>query len=172
MANSPGPDWLTVSQVAEAMDTSTETVRRLIKAGKLPAARAGALPRSPWLINVPAWERQKRRDEIRARHLQRMAGVVVGYSDGGGPADEAFVEDVERKHGPDTAESVKRVMDRGGLFDRLEREMAADPSVQEQLERLNEVDREEAEAQELARRTRRAERIRKRAEEILEDDDE
>lgn len=172
MANSPGSEWLTVSQVAETLGTSTETVRRMIKAGKLPASRASALPRAPWLINGPAWEQQKRDDEIRARTRERMAGVVVGRSDEGGPADEAFIAEVGRLHGPDTAMNLRQVMDRHHLFDYLEREMREDPAVRQRLETLDDDERIEAAAQELARRVREHERIQRRAQEILDEEDE
>jgi|SRR5829696_4156495 len=54
----------------------------------------------------------------------------------------------------------------------FEREMYADPSVRQHLERLDDEERFQAEARELARRIRRAERLRERALEILDEEDE
>jgi excisionase family DNA binding protein len=166
-------EWLTVSEVAAMLGTSTETIRRMIKAGELPASRASNAKRAAWLINAAAFERQRTADAERAAVRQRLGGVVVGRG-------EEFTERLGKAYpgvtvgspqGPSLADHARAIAARHDLFDRVEREMAADPSIRQQLEQLEEEERFEAEAQELARRVRRAERLRDRALEILEEDD-
>src|SRR3954470_16940603 len=130
MPNSPGSEWLTVSEVAETLGTSTETVRRMIKAGKLPASRASTLPRAPWLINRPAWEQQKLHDAEVARVRERMAGVVVARVDepSAGPTvvgrGEEFFEELGRAYpgvtvgrpdGPTLADHARATAERHSL---------------------------------------------------------
>jgi hypothetical protein len=73
--------------------------------------------------------------------------------------------------GPSLAEHARATIARHELFERIAREMAADPSVRQQLERLDDEERFEEEARELARRIRREERLRDRALEILDDEE-
>jgi hypothetical protein len=165
--------WLTVGDVAAILGTSTETVRRKIKAGELPASRASDAPHASWLIDAAEWERQREADIERAAIRQRLSGAVTGYGD-------EFFEKLKERYpdvtvgspdGPTLAEHARATIARHDLFERVERDMYADPGVRQQLERLDDAERFEEEARELARRVRRAERLRERALEILEDED-
>ena len=174
MEHSPDSQWLTVADVAAILGTSTETIRRMIKAGELPASRASNAPRAAWLIHAAEFERQREADAERAAIRQRLGGVVTGRGD-------EFVEKLEQQYpdltvgnpeGPTLAEHARATSARHDLFERLESEMAADPGLRQRLENLDEEQRFEEEARELAHRIRRAERLRDRAIEILEEEDE
>jgi predicted DNA-binding transcriptional regulator AlpA len=170
MEAKPEKMWLTVAETAERLGVSEPAVRRMIKAYKLPASRATSAKRSPWMINAPALERQIEIDE----HKKRMqeSGIVVGYGD--------FADNLEKRY-PDTrvdlpdqptlAEHARMTAARQELFNRVEREMYADPGVRQQLERLDDEDRFEKEARELASRVQRADRLRQRAQQILDEED-
>jgi excisionase family DNA binding protein len=160
--------WLTVRETAERLGQSEATIRRMIRAHELPASRQGRGSRAPWMVNAAALERRRQIEAHRKR--MRESGVVVGYSDEGGPADEAFPAEIDLRHGADTAANVRAVMDRRRLFERVEREMYADSGVRHRLERLDEAQRFEEEARELAARIRRVERLRDRALEILDEE--
>jgi excisionase family DNA binding protein len=164
---------LTIAETAARLGQSEATVRRRIAARELPAVRVGGgTHRTRMRVLADELERQLQVDAELAATRKRLAGVVRGRSDEGGPVDEAFRADVERLHGKPTAEGLKTVMDRNDLFNRVEREMADDPGLRQQLERLDdEAERFEHEARELARRIRWAEGLRKRAEEILEEEE-
>jgi excisionase family DNA binding protein len=174
MAESPDRKWLTIAEVAEIYGVSTETVRRKIKAGELPASRASDSPRAAWLIDEAEFERQREADAELAAVRQRLGGVVTGRGD-------EFIEKLKERYpdvrvgspdGPTLAEHARATIARHDLFERIESEMAADPSVWQRLEDLDDAERFEEEARELARRIRRAEALRDRALEILEDEDE
>jgi hypothetical protein len=174
MPNPLDSKWLTVADVAEMLGTSTETIRRMIKAGELPASRASNAPRAAWLIDAVEFQRQREADAERAAIRQRLGGVVTGRGD-------EFVENLEQAYpgvtvgspeGPTLAEHVRATIARHDLFDRIERDMYADPAIRERFETLDDAERFEEEARELARRIRRAERLRDRAIEILEEEDE
>jgi excisionase family DNA binding protein len=183
MSDDQKKEWLTVRETAERLNLSEESVRRMIRTFQLPASRASGGARAPWVINAAALERQLEVDAHRRRVHE--AGIVVGrVQEAGGNAvvgrGDDFAEELEQRYpdvrvgspdGPTLAEYARATAARHELFDRIEREMAADPSVRQQLERLDEAERFEAEAQELARRVRRAERLRDRALEILDEDD-
>jgi hypothetical protein len=171
MADREHNEWLTVRETAKRLNTSEEMVRRKIRAFELPASRLTDAARAPWMIDARALEQQLQADAQLAEHRESMAGVVVGRSDEGGPLDEAFRAEVERLHGKPVAAGLKQVMDRSDLFARVERDMYADPSLRMRFEQLDEEQRFEEEARELARRVRRAERLRDRALEILEEED-
>ena len=171
---SPSPDltkkWLTVRETAEILGTSEEMVRRKIRAYELPASRLNYAPRSPWMINAAALQR---RLEIDA-HGKRVydIGIVVGHS-----IDE-FAEKLEQRHpdvrvgspdGPTLAEHARATAARHELFTQIEREEGAE--IRKRFEQLDEEQRFEEEAREYARRIRRAERLRDRALEILDEDD-
>jgi hypothetical protein len=162
--------WLTVRETAARLNTSEEMVRRKIRASELPASRLTDAARAPWMINAATLERQL---EVEA-HRKRVqeAGIVVGRGDEGGPHDQALIGEVAAIHGSDTAEALHKVMNRHNLFDRIERDMYADPAIRERFETLDDDERFEEEARELARRIRRAERLRDRALEILGEEDE
>lgn len=154
-------DWLTVRETAERLGRSEETVRRMIRACKLPASRSGEGPRAAWLINASALERQL---EVQATEQRvRDRGIVTGYGD--------FIEQVEARYGAPLADTLREVRERHELLERLATELHADPDVAERFEQLDDEERIERAAQELARRVRREERIRERAREILEEDD-
>jgi excisionase family DNA binding protein len=173
MAHDPSK-WLTVAEVAAVLGVSTETVRGKIKAGELPASRASNAPRAAWLIDAAEFERQREAEAERAAVRQRLGGVVSSYG------DDEFIEKlkarypdatVDSPHGPTLAEDLRARIDRRDLFERVEADMYADPGLRQQLEQLDDAERFEEEARELARRIRRAEKLRDRAIEILEEDD-
>jgi hypothetical protein len=173
MAHDPNK-WLTVAEVAEILGTSTETVRRKIKALELPASRASDAPRAPWLIDAPEFERQRKADAERAAARRRLKGVVTAYG------DDEFIEKLKQQYpdhrvsspdGPTLAEHAQATIARHNLFERIERDMYADPEIRERLKALDEEQRFEEEARELARRIRRAEKLRDRACEILDEED-
>jgi hypothetical protein len=174
MANPPGSEWLTVSQVAEVLGTSTETVRRMIKAGELPASRASEAKRAPWLIHGPTWEHQREADIERAAIRQRLAGVVTGYGEDFARKVEAEYPDarVGSPGGPTLAEHTRAYLARQELFGQIQRDMRADPALRQRFEQLDENERFEAEARELARRVRRERQLWDRALEILDENDE
>jgi excisionase family DNA binding protein len=173
MAHEP-TRWLTVADVAEILGTSTQTVRRMIKAGELPASRASAAPRASWLIDAAEFERQREADAERAAIRQRLGGVVSSYG------DDEFIEKLRARYpdvtvggpdGPGLAQDLRARIDRRDLLERVERDMYADPAIRQQLEQLDDNERFEQEARELARRIRRAEKLRDRAIEILSEED-
>src|SRR5205814_6937132 len=91
MAHDPHK-WLTIADVAAVLGTSTETVRRMIKAGELPASRASAAPRAAWLIDAAEFERQREADAERAAIRQRLGGVVTAFG------DDEFVEKLKQRY--------------------------------------------------------------------------
>jgi hypothetical protein len=168
MEMAPELKWLTVAEVAAILDVTPETVRQKIKAGEFPAVRrASNAPHAAFLIDAAEWERQRARDVELAAARKRLGGrgVVTGYD-----AAEV-VEQVREIHGPETADSLRATINRHELFERLQAEMADDPEFQRRLEELDEDERIEHAAQELAARARIADRVRKRAQEILDEDD-
>jgi hypothetical protein len=169
----PEKPWLTVAETAERLGCSEPAVRRMIQSHKLPASRATTAKRAPWMINAVALERQLDAEAQRAAVRERLAGAVVGYGDFADKLEEAYPDTkVGSPEWPTLAEHARATIARHELFERVEREMYADPGVRQQLERLDEEERVEAEARELAQRIRRAERIRERALEILNEEDE
>ena len=169
----PSSEWLTVSEVAEIEGVSTETVRRGIKAYKYPASRASDAPRAPWLINAAAYERRRKADAERAATRERLAGMGGGF----GPEGRKAAVDAAAAHNEWTDEQrdaedarLKQRDKHEALLAHAEREMYADPAVRQRLEQLDADERIEAEARELAARIRRAERIRERALDILENE--
>lgn len=159
----PTKDWLTVSEVAEIEGVSTETIRRGIKAFKYPASRASAAPGAPWLINAAAYER-RRESEARKRRL-RERRVVTAY------ADDEFDANVESVHGATGLEQVRQMRQRHEDLREAQRAVSNDPDLRRAFEQLDEDERIERAAQEIANRVRRDERIRQRAAQILEADD-
>src|SRR5215217_6995963 len=93
--------WLSVRETAKRLGTTEEMVRRKIRAFELPAQRLTDAPRAPWMIKADELERRLEMEE-RKRRFHEL-GIVTGYSDQGGPADQAFVAEVGRRHGPETA---------------------------------------------------------------------
>ena len=116
------------------------------------------------MIHAPTLERRLEVERVQQRIRDR--GIVTGHSDEGDPVDQAFVAEIGRRHGPETAAAVGEAMNRNNLIERGEQEMYADPGVRQQLERLDDERRFDEEARELARRVRCAERLRERALEI------
>ncbi|MEQ9093550.1 MAG: helix-turn-helix domain-containing protein [Miltoncostaeaceae bacterium] len=86
--------WLTVRQTARRLGETEEAVRRMIRAGDLPAQKATSSARAPWVVDALALEDQIAEDEQLAKRRARMAGVVVGYG-------EDFHRQVAEAH-PDT----------------------------------------------------------------------
>jgi Helix-turn-helix domain len=182
--------WLTVRETAARLNRSEEMVRRMIRAGELPASRLSAAAKAPWMIDADELERQLKVHAERTAVRMRLdrAGVTVGRSvdsppQGGGVVigrGEDFYAEIERAYpgvkvggpeGPPLADYLRQRDSRAELFDRIEREMYADPAVRQRFEKLDEEARFEEEARELARRIRRAERLRERALEILDEDE-
>src|SRR5215210_1841467 len=102
--------WLTVSEVAEILSTSTETVRRKIAAGELLASRASAAPRAAYLIDAAAFESQRESERQRAAVRQRLAGVVTTR----GEISEALAREhpdvrVGSAEGPTLAEYTRKL---------------------------------------------------------------
>jgi hypothetical protein len=168
----PEQKWLTVGEVAAILGVTTETVRNKIKRGELPASRASNAPHAAFLIDAAEFERQRAVDVELAAVRQRLAGVVTGRG-------EEFIQQLEQQYpgvtvgapdGPTLAEHVRATINRHELFERIQSEMAADPGVQSRLRELDEAERFEAEAQEIARRIRRDEELLKRAREILDEE--
>jgi hypothetical protein len=164
--------YLTVGEVAEILDVSTQTVRNMIAAHELPAQRASSAKKAAWMIDAEEFERQRAADVERAAIRQRLVGVVTG-------SGEEFVEKLAQRYpdvtvgspdGPSLAEYVRTRSAELDLFERLQSEMRADPDVQSRLRELDEADRIEAEAQELARLYRRDRAVHDRFREIIEED--
>jgi Helix-turn-helix domain len=173
MAHPPARKWLTVAEVAAMLGTSTETIRRRITVGELPASRASTAPHAAWLIDAAEFERQREADAERAAIRRRLGGVVVGRGDefAKKPAQHCPDARVGSPEGPTLADHTRAMIARHETFERLQRDMAADPGLREQFEALDEANRFEAEARELARRVRRSERLRDRVWEILDEED-
>ena len=162
-------NWITVPEAAERLGTSEEMVRRYIRQGRLFAKRSGRGVHSPWLVDAHQVAADAVSGEIKTR-LAR-AGVVTGR--GGTPeADAAFREDVRKVHGDDTADAAGVAMDRVAL---IEQAAAAVESQRAELwpqfHELDEAEQIELAAREIADRVLRAERIRQRVREIVEDDE-
>jgi hypothetical protein len=167
------PKWLTVGQVAQILGVSTETVRNKIKRGELPATtRASNARRAAWLIDAAEFERQRAADVELAAVRQRLGGVVTSYG-------EQFFENVEQQHpgvtvdipgAPTLAEHLRGRSAEHDLFERLQAEMATNIGFRQSLDELDEADRIEAEAQELARLYRRDRAVHDRFREILDEE--
>ena len=143
---------------------SKEWVRRQIKAGRLHSERAGGTTTAPYMLHEGDVDRLAEREA----HKRRTRGMIVGFGD--------FAENVEASEAtPETKAAILAVHDKHELFDRVERDMYEGPdapALRQKFEGLDEEARFEAEARELAARVRRVERLRERALEILEDEDE
>jgi excisionase family DNA binding protein len=181
--------YLTVKEAAERLRQNEQTVRRRLREGSLPGVRVGEGARAAWRIPAAALEEMLDAEKDRLRremfgdaHADTVAATrrrTAGMGGGYGPAGADAAADAAAAAYGLTDEQRLALRERGRdrlarieLFERVEREMAADPSVRQQLERLDEEERVEAEARELAQRIRRAERIRERALEILNEEDE
>jgi excisionase family DNA binding protein len=157
---------LTVPEAAARLRQNEQTVRRRLREGSLPGVRVSEGARSAWRIPALALEHML---EVDAHHKrmqrQREAGQVVGRG-------EEFLEQLEASpNSPEVKQAVREIHDRRNLFDRVERDMYADPAIRQRFESLDEEARFEEEARELARRIHRAERLRDRALEILDEED-
>ena len=79
--------WLTETEVAQMVKVSKKTIRRLIQAGKLPAANWGTGKRSNYRIHVDDVAAFGRRDQaddprparIRRRHRPPLPTSVEAY---------------------------------------------------------------------------------------------
>jgi excisionase family DNA binding protein len=162
-------EFLTVRETATRLGQSEETVRRMIRAGELPASRAHrGGTRAPWLIHAAALERQMEMDAEIAEARERLdsAGVVTGR----GPE---FLENVQRRHGLAVAEQLRQVMARHDAL--YEAARTVDEHSDEYEHGFAELDEDEAIDQAAQRRAawlRREERIHQRTLEILEEEDE
>jgi excisionase family DNA binding protein len=161
-------EFLTVRETATRLGQSEETVRRMVRAGELPASRAErGGTRAPWLIHAAALERQLDIDAQIREAKERLAsrGVVTGR----GPE---FLEDVERRHGLAVAEQLRQVIARHDAL--YEAARAVDQHSDEYEHGFAELDEDEAIEQAAQRRVawiRREERIQQRAAEILDEED-
>jgi transposase len=72
-----GPSRLSVTQVAERLQVDGSTVRRWIKHGRLPAARASTAKRGPWVVEVDDLKRlgAGRASVITRRTAQRHRSI-------------------------------------------------------------------------------------------------
>ena len=165
---SESPEWLTVRQTAERLSLSEETVRRMIRNYELPASREHPGARAPWLINALVLERRLEADARR----KRLEGMGGGYGPAGTEAAVAAAGEFNGWTPEQHAEALERLHERARqqeLLDRVQREMSTD--LRRQFEELDEDIAIERTAQEIARRVRREERVRKRAAQILAADD-
>ena len=165
--------WLSVKEAAERLGRSEDSVRRMIRAYKLPASRSSHGSRSAWLVSARGLERQLAADAERAAVRERLAGSGGGYGpEGRVAAVEAAAAYQGASLTDDDRDKVRADYRRDEAMDRLAAEMYTDPAVRQSLEQLDEEERIEHAARELARRVRREERIRERALEILDEEDE
>jgi hypothetical protein len=158
---------LTVEETAERLGRSIHAVRRMCRLLQLPAKREHSQqPRSRWLINRDALERRLQVQAVKDRLDAR--GVVMACADG------EFREALERRHpGMGLAEGHRVLVERYELLNQLAAEVAH-PELAERFAALDAAERAEreaeaieAEARELADRVRHAERVRRRAAELL-----
>lgn len=154
MTGETSPEYLSVREAAERLALSEEAVRRMIRGGELYAEKAGRGSRAPWGIDA----RQIEAYAEEAERRRRLAGVVVGRG-------EQFVERMGNEHGPEGREWTRGNLERQELLDALAD--AIGPELQEFEDETAEAEYIEEQAQDLARRVRRAEAIRRRAEELL-----
>ena len=162
---------ITVAEAADRLKVHPETVRRRIRAGELEHVRAGAGRRGALGLYASEVDHVAKVEA----HEQRMreSGVIVGRGD-------EFLKQLDASPNSSAVKAdVRAAVEERDLFDRVARELHDDhPFARERLAQLDEQAREEAEAQEVARRMRdeltrrrRAERIYNRALEILAEDD-
>lgn len=157
-------NWIDVPMAAERLGTSEQMVRRFIREGRLYAERAGRGARSPWRVDAAQVAREAELRSVKDRLGQ--AGVVTGRS-GSPDADDDFIAKMRSTHGDEAAAALQEILDRHALVEatelsRLQAELGP---------KFNEEDAIEQAAQRLAAEHRRAERIRRRAQEIIEQED-
>ena len=162
-------NWITVPEAAERLATSEEMVRRYIRQNRLFAKRSGRGVHSPWLVDANQVAMDAEHGGTKG--LADASGFITSY--GGTPeSDAAFVDAVRDKYGDGTAAAVSAVIDRHALI--AEVAAAVDEHRDELGLAFDSLDDEaaiEREAQEIAARVLRAERIRARVREIVEDDE-
>lgn len=158
----------TVAEAAKHLDVHEETVRRRIARGDIPAFKTGT-GRGEWQIDADALERQIEADRVEAERRARLVGVVSGYYADGDEGDQAFTDDVRRKHGKETATATADLPARRALLEEVHRALLRTGLAAEFAD-LDEEAAIEVEARALADAVRRAERVRERAEWMLADE--
>ncbi len=73
--------WFTVTQTAQHLGESEETIVGMIERYELPATRASLVPWAEWLVPARELERQLVAGDVRADVRRRLAGAVLGYGD-------------------------------------------------------------------------------------------
>lgn len=162
-------ELLTVDQVALELSIQPASVSKMIREGRLLGRKLDpAREKSPWQVSRWDLDRYRRSMENRA-HSQRMQerkalGMVVAYGD--------FDEQMAASNNPPEIKArVRELVEKHALLEHLQREMFDDPTLRARFDALDDEARIEAEAQELARWFRREDRIRRRALEILDEDE-
>ena len=157
-------DWLTVAEAAERLNTSEQMVRRYIREGRLFAERVDRGSRSAYRVDA----RQVGLEAIQQGHraLIDAAGIVTGY--GGTPeADAAFLDKVPA----DARDAVGAAMSRSELIEMFARELEEHrDELGFAFTTLDDEEQFEKEAQWIAQRVSRAERLQRRVQEIVDDD--
>jgi excisionase family DNA binding protein len=161
-----------VKEAAEILGMNPAYVRELIRTNELFATRAGSGARAAYLI-----AREDLDDYIRYRERRRewtnRPGVLV--SDEGviiGREPEKVAAEIERRHGKDAADWYRERSRRQDLIDQVMAEVdRAGAALEGDFKQADEDAFIEERAQKLAAEVRRRERIARRTQEILEEDD-
>ena len=168
MSNGETTEWVPVRVAAVRLAGSEEAIRRRIRAGEIPAVKAGRGARAPWLVDTSGLINA---EHAALRERLDQAGVVHGRT-GTPQADRAYADKVGHRHGDDWRRATLDHLTRRALLEQAAGVVeAAGANLEGQFADIDDEDAVEAEAQELARRVRRAERIRERAAEILDEDE-
>ncbi len=158
MVSSESVDQLiTVHEAADRLGVHPETIRRRIRRGDLVAVQKASGPTAPWLLDAAAIEHL-------AEIERRPHAMTNGVDNPPGRAQASS------RHNGESRVALVAQHDPRQLFEHVEREMSVDTVLQRHLEQLDEAERIEAAAQELARRVRDRQRIRERALELLASD--
>lgn len=158
-------EWVGVDTIAATLGITPKAAANLCRRGGFVSSRKRhpEQAKSPWMVARSELEHVKAKREHDRR--MRESGIIVGRG-------EDFARKLaESDHAPETKQAILAAHERSELFDRVEREMTADPELRKRFERLDDAERFEAQAQELAHRIREQERLRARALEILDGQD-
>lgn len=156
------------ARLPEGESVSKEWVRLQVKSGRIRADKGAARTAAYQLNEYDV----KRVAEIEA-HERRKRLYGGGYGPAGREAAVAAAAEFNGWTPEQHAEALERLHERARqqeLLDRVQREMSTD--LRRQFEELDEDIAIERTAHEIANRVRREERIRRRAAQILADDDE
>lgn len=159
-------ELLGLQETADITGLTVDSVRRHCRSGRLPGVKVAAgTPKPQWRIVKSALERRMHVEAHKAR--VREAGIVVGYE----RDNDAFDRQMEEVHGRDAMEQIRAIRQRQEDVRAAARAVSDDPDLRRAFEKLDEDERIERAAQEIAGRVRREERIRRRAAQILAADD-